>query len=138
MAVGCAVICCDFRGFGGLVTPDRFDLMRRFNFGMKILKQPIEVETICTSIKRYRADEAAIVSQRIRNEASLEEFLDIMEKVYQQVATHQRTGSLNPAELSALKQLRRKKVGKMMMSKLFTHFPAVRSSYKKARTFFSK
>jgi glycosyltransferase involved in cell wall biosynthesis len=71
MAVGCAVIVCDTRGMGGMVTPETFDSMRPLNFGMRILRRnpaptPQDVEA---QIALYDAEKSQQVTQRIRAEA---------------------------------------------------------------------
>ncbi len=95
MAVGCAVICCDFRGFAGLVTMERYPLMRRYNFGMKTLNRPFEVDVICQEIKKYNAEEAARVSNCVRKEACFENSLDQLENLYKKVVDHAKIKKLD-------------------------------------------
>jgi glycosyltransferase involved in cell wall biosynthesis len=72
MAVGCAVVLCDFRGLGELVTAARFDHLRTWNFGAGVLTRAITAEAVSRELARYDAADAAAVSARIREEASLD------------------------------------------------------------------
>lgn len=71
MAVGNAVVLCDFMGAGPLVTTANFDQLRLMNFGMAVLQNPLRYEYLIPEISRYDAVEAAAVSLRVRNEAGL-------------------------------------------------------------------
>jgi hypothetical protein len=72
MAVGCAVVICDYWGVGSMVTSANFDQLRAMNFGFKTLVHPLESEPLRAAIDLYNAQDAAEVSRRIRKEASLE------------------------------------------------------------------
>lgn len=72
LAVGCAVVVCDFRGVGGLVTPVDFTRMRRLNFGMRLLVEPVSAEVIAREIGRYDPAACTEVSAAARRDASLE------------------------------------------------------------------
>ncbi len=133
MAVGCSVICCDFHGFGGLVTQERFDLMRRYNFGMKLLNRPFDVDLICQEIALYDPVEAAHVTERIRQEASLEKFLDQIENLYREIASYPRKEGFDIRIQLELVRLLKQKIKRSILP----HFPFVKSCYTKARNLFS-
>jgi len=102
MAVGAAVITCDFAGLGGMVTADRFDEWRRQNFGLRCLRRPLEADAIRSEIRAYDPSEAAAVSQRARSEAGLDAAIDRIVKVYAQAIEEWRAAPvLDPAAESA-------------------------------------
>ncbi len=82
MATGCAVILCDFAGFGGLVTRDRVAALRPLNFGRRALAEPIDAARILQAIQAYDAQDAAAVSAWIREEAALPRLLDRVETAH--------------------------------------------------------
>jgi len=70
-AVGCAVIVCDARGFAGYLSAERLDEWRRLNFGAGLLSRPTTEQLVVEAITAYDAIDAAIVTDRLRQEASL-------------------------------------------------------------------
>jgi hypothetical protein len=137
MAVGAAVICCDFRGLGGLVTQSQVAAWRKWNFGMKILNRPITVDAICEEIKRYDAKDAAWVSQWIRNDVCLEVFLDKIERIYMDVAKHRRVGKLQRTERLTFRKLRRQRGWEKVIRKLWSHVPILRTWFLQLKSRFS-
>jgi hypothetical protein len=87
LCCGCAVIVCDARGFGGLVTSDNFAAMRARNFGLRCLGESVTLERCLTEIDRYDPVDAASVVERARREADLEHLLDAFEKLYRELLT---------------------------------------------------
>ncbi len=73
MAVGSAVVLCDFAGVGPMVSSGAFDHLRVMNFGAGVLTNPLQPKYIQEEIARYDAADASRVSQRVRQEAGLEE-----------------------------------------------------------------
>jgi hypothetical protein len=101
LAVGTAVVLCDFRGLGQMVTGAGFDTLRRLNFGLRSLRHPLVPDLIVREIERYDARDAAEVSRRVREEAGLEPALDRLVALYEEViAEHEREGPSDPAEES--------------------------------------
>jgi hypothetical protein len=82
---GCAVIVCDPRGFGGLVTSHNYDQLRALNFGLRCLMRPVTAENILHDLGRYDAEDAARIMTRAREEADLERLLDHYEQLYSEV-----------------------------------------------------
>ena len=76
MAVGAAVVLCDFAGAGPMVTARDFDDLRPVNFGFAALRAPLRPEPLLREIARYDPVDAAIVRDRIRSEASLSATVD--------------------------------------------------------------
>lgn len=71
MAVGAAVVLCDFAGLGAMVTRDNFTEFRKLNFGTGNLVRPLDPQLMVEEIKKYNPGEATYVSEQIRKEANL-------------------------------------------------------------------
>src|SRR5215813_2294143 len=67
MAVGNAVVLCDFKGLGPMVSINNFDSLRPMNFGSRLLVNPLRPELIREEIERYDPNDAARVCQRVRS-----------------------------------------------------------------------
>jgi hypothetical protein len=98
MAVGAAVVLCDAAGLGPMVTSCDFDRLRRMNFGQGLLTRPLAVEGIATELARYDARDAAVVSERVRSEASLERAAARWCDTYREVVDEARHAVAMPAE----------------------------------------
>jgi Glycosyltransferase Family 4 len=85
MAIGTAVIACDFAGLGGFVTPERFDEWRKINFGLRCLRRPLDRHEIRQEIRAYDPSAAAVVSRRVRCEAGLDDAIPRIVRIYLQV-----------------------------------------------------
>jgi glycosyltransferase involved in cell wall biosynthesis len=85
MAVGSAVILCDFGGTGPLVTSRNLEDLRPLNFGFEALRNPLDPDHLLTQIACYDADDAARVRDRIRSSASLEAAVGGLVTIYGQV-----------------------------------------------------
>jgi hypothetical protein len=90
MAVGTAVILCDFRGAGEMVTSVNVDEFRRWNFGARLLRQPLDPQILRRQIERYDASDATRVSRRIRASAGLADQVDQLIALYREVLTEWR------------------------------------------------
>lgn len=71
MAVGCAVIVADPRGMAGPVTLQNFDALRRNNFGVRTLADPVTVASIERALDAYDPAEAVRVRNRVRGDADV-------------------------------------------------------------------
>ena len=85
LAVGAAVVLCDFRGVGPMVTSDELARLRALNFGHRTLRAPIEPETIVREIMRYDPQDAAKVARAIRATAGREQMVDEIVALYREV-----------------------------------------------------
>jgi predicted RNase H-like nuclease (RuvC/YqgF family) len=95
------VVLCDYRGLGQMVTSTDLDALRRLNLGYRTLRHPLVPDLILREIERYDARDAAEVSRRVREEASLEPALDRLVALYEEViAEQEREGPVDPAEES--------------------------------------
>ena len=82
MAVGAAVVLCDGRRMGPLVTSGNFDRLRPLNFGRRALAEPLSVAALLREIEHYDGEDALRVARRVREEASLESQLDQLLALY--------------------------------------------------------
>lgn len=85
MAVGCASLVCDGRGFAGLVTQANFDEWRAWNFGHRLLTSATSPDLVAQAFMSFDSVDAARVSERVRAEASLKSALDQLEEIYRGV-----------------------------------------------------
>lgn len=86
-ATGAAVVVCDARGLGGLLTARDLDAMRELNFGMRLLQRPITEETIGAEIDRYDAGDAASVTDTVRATAGVDLLAEQFIEIYDQLRT---------------------------------------------------
>jgi glycosyltransferase involved in cell wall biosynthesis len=85
MAVGAAVVLCDFSGVGPMVTTAEFDSLQAANFGFESLREPLTAEALNRQIERYDPDEAGRVRDLVRARASLEATAQRLVGVYREV-----------------------------------------------------
>ncbi len=99
LAVGTAVVVCDAQGVGPLVTRREVEQLRKWNFGRRLLQQPLRADVIAAELARYDADDARQVSQHMRSVAGTERQLDRLLELYAAViAVHARSGEIDRAE----------------------------------------
>lgn len=97
MAVGSAVVLCDYAGVGPMVTAAEFDWLRVRNFGFETLREPLGKAPILREIGRYDPDEAARVRDLIRERASLPAAVATLVGVYREVLAEDRPEVATPA-----------------------------------------
>lgn len=85
MACGLAVILCSERGLGGMVRSGDFERLRRLNFGVRSLRKPVSAETVLEEIALYDADDARVVSDRIRKSASSDDLHASLVSAYEAI-----------------------------------------------------
>jgi len=101
LAVGAAVVLCDVRGLGQLVTNADLDALRLLNLGARTLRDPVTPDGLLREIRRYDARDAAEVSRRVRETAGMEPALDQLVDLYGEViAEGERLAPWNPVEES--------------------------------------
>ena len=101
MAVGNAVVLCDFAGVGPMVTSAQFDELRPLNFGFEALREPLGREPLLREIARYDAVDAARVRDLIRSTASLTKAVEGLVRIYDDVVAEQPPPAPRAAVLSA-------------------------------------
>ncbi len=85
LCCGCAVIVCDYRGLGGLVTSQNYSSMRAGNFGLRCLGDAVTIERCIREVGAYDRADATLVAERARDEADLERLLDRFERLYAEI-----------------------------------------------------
>ena len=101
IAAGCAVVVCDHRGLAGLVTTRTLDEWRRYNFGRRVLSQPVTEARLLEAFGGYDAEDAARVIGRVRAEDNLDSHIDRLEAIYGSILDD--AGAIDPAaDLEAL------------------------------------
>ncbi len=90
MAVGSAVILCDFGGVGPLVTSKNFYSLRDLNFGYQSLAFPLLPDNILTQIELYNPYESAKVQELIRLNCGLEKSVRELINIYREVLEEHR------------------------------------------------
>lgn len=71
LAVGNSVIVCDGEKLGGLVTRERLDQMRAWNFGRRLLQSNLTIADVSKEVSHYDAEDAAHVRDEVRKTAGL-------------------------------------------------------------------
>jgi hypothetical protein len=89
MAVGAAVVLCDSTGSGPLVDAAGLDALRRANFEIRTLSQPLDPALLEREIARYDPADAAEVSRRIRAEAGLGPAVEGLVAIYREAIAAQ-------------------------------------------------
>jgi Glycosyltransferase Family 4 len=106
MAVGAAVILCDFSGMGPMVTSSGFNQLKRFNFGVRALSEPVKTESILKEIARYDRDDAEKVTQLVRATSGVEAAVDQIVSLYEEVIEEYRSMRGNRNGTSASSEAR--------------------------------
>jgi len=99
LAVGVAVILCDKKGVGPMVTSGEFDRLRPLNFGLRTLREPLHADSIERQIARYDAEDAAKVSRIVRANGGADAVVDQIVSLYEEIIAENRSsGKPNPDE----------------------------------------
>ena len=128
MAVGSAVVLCDVKGAGPMVTSGALDQLRRLNFGIRTLREKINAEVLEKQIARYDAADAAVVTRRIRDTAGREPAIDQITALYEQVISDFNSDGARDHDAEARAEA-------AYLRDLTRHFEAELSSILTSRTF---
>ena len=128
MAVGSAVVLCDISGAGPMVTSSEFDRLRRFNFGIRTLREEVHADGLEKQIARYDPDDAAAVSQRIRETAGRAAAIDQIVAVYHEVISEFESVGVRDHDAEARAEA-------AYLRDLNRHYEAERASILTSRTF---
>lgn len=96
LAVGTAVVLCDRIGAGPLVTTSDMERLRRLNFGVRAIQEPVTVEFLEREIARYDAQDAAQVSRSIRAQAGREPAIEQIVELYYEAVREFETAVRDP------------------------------------------
>ena len=83
LAVGAAVILMTTEKSGPMVSSENLDDLRRMNFGIRTLNEPVTKEGILLQLDRYDAHDAEKVCRRIRDEAGSEAAIASLTRLYE-------------------------------------------------------
>jgi hypothetical protein len=97
MAVGAAVVLCDFSGVGPIVTSAEFEELRLVNFGFQALRERLTPENVLRQIERYDPRDATVVRDRLRACASVTTAVTNLVEIYEAVIREQRTSASQDA-----------------------------------------
>ena len=84
-AVGAAVVLCDHRAMGGMLSTTSLDAMRALNFGRRTLQIPVTEQSVAAEIDRYDSVDASAVTDRIRASAAIDVLADQYIALYEQL-----------------------------------------------------
>ena len=82
-AVGCAVVLVDGTGMAGLLTTANLGGLRAANFGVRILTAPVDPDSVGQAIAAYDPEDAALVTARIRANASADAYAAAYLRLYE-------------------------------------------------------
>ena len=85
MASGTAVVLCDTTGLGPMVAMANVESLRPWNFGRRVLREPLEPERIVAQVHRYDAEDTAAVCEYIREHARLSSSIEHYLQLYVEV-----------------------------------------------------
>jgi hypothetical protein len=128
MAVGSAVVLCDIKGVGTMVTSSEVDRLRRLNFGIRTLREKIDAGVLEQEIGRYDPSDAAIVSERIRATAGRSAAIDQIVALYEEVVAEFESSGVRDHDAEARAEA-------AYLRELNRHFEAERESILTSRTF---
>jgi glycosyltransferase involved in cell wall biosynthesis len=85
LAVGNAVVLCDYCGLGPMVTSAAVEDLRRLNLGVRTLHHDVTAEAVGREIDRYDAADAAATAAIVRRVADLDalalQFIDLYDEI---------------------------------------------------------
>ena len=128
MAVGSAVVLCDIKGVGPMVTSSEVDRLRRLNFGIRTLREKIDAGVLEQEIGRYDPSDAARVSERIRATAGRSAAIDQIVALYEEVVAEFESSGVRDHDAEARAEA-------AYLRELNRHFEAERESILTSRTF---
>jgi len=85
LACGCAVIVCDERGLGPLVTPENFEQLRAESFGFPCMTEVVAVPGIVSRLAARAEEKTMRVCAMTRQVAGAERMFGDLERLYAEV-----------------------------------------------------
>jgi hypothetical protein len=82
---GAAVVLCDAQGLGPLVTMRELAELRRWNFGRRVLREPLDPTSIANQVRQYDPADAAAVSAYVRQHAALPVAIEQYLRLYDEI-----------------------------------------------------
>lgn len=127
MACGAAVIVCDYRGLGEMVTPENMHHYRQYNFGMRLMTRKIEKDLLVNEIKKYDPEAVKRVSGYIIEDAAFLKTYKRLTGEYERLIrefSHGKRG-IHEADYVNRIQIRIGSSGKMLLAYLQTRRPGL-------------
>jgi len=100
LAVGCAVVLCDATGCGPMVRSSEIANLRDWNFGFRLLTEPLLPKTIERQIANYDAKDAEQCRDYVRTTSGLDVAVQRLVALYGEVLTENRTHPINAREVA--------------------------------------
>lgn len=97
LAVGASVILCDYGMLGPIVKSADVDRLRRLNFGMRAIMEPLTRDGVHERIRAYDAADAAITSRTVREIAGHELAVHAWLDAYREAIVKSRASPPDPA-----------------------------------------
>lgn len=94
LATGCSVVVCDIGRLGEMVTSNNVERLRRLNFGVRTIQQPLTEEGLQLQLIRYQAHDMPTVQRYIRQYADFDAFFQRILALYADVLLD--TTSIDP------------------------------------------
>jgi hypothetical protein len=85
MAVGASVVLCAAGRLGPMVSMANFSSLRPWNFGIRTLTMPLDVDLVTAELRKYNCEDASQVSHLVRTTCELQPAADHIVDVYQKV-----------------------------------------------------
>ena len=82
---GCAVVLCDAAGLGPRLTAAELDDLRAYNFGVRLLREPIRFAAVLQHIDAYDPEDAASVADELRRRAGLDGAAERLVTLYRRI-----------------------------------------------------
>jgi hypothetical protein len=82
LASGAAVILCDGRGAFGMITTSNYKYVQEHNLGFKTLDLELSPGFVEDNINKYNREDAALVSQLVRQESQWKNKVFVWEEIY--------------------------------------------------------
>lgn len=82
---GCAVIVCDVKGLGPLVTGENFEPLRRQSFGYPCMTAPISPDAIRSRLRQWDASASGRASDLARQNCGIQTMFGALESLYEEV-----------------------------------------------------
>jgi hypothetical protein len=101
MAVGAAVVLCSPGRLGPMVTSGNFAPLRQWNFGIRTLDRPLDVDLVAAELGKYDSADAGRVSQLTRDACELQPAVDRILDLYQRVIVAARHEPADSSRVSA-------------------------------------
>ncbi len=109
LASGCAVVVLGRTSCGEMVLPENFDRLRQVNFSIATNSPPPSAERIGSELRRFSAEDCALVTARLRREADFQDSARKLVEIYEQVIERHRNSRQDlPAEAVATSRYLRK------------------------------